>query len=430
MTQPVHTPLVKITYDIETGGTVEKKEIPFVIVVLADLDGNRDAQFERTRLKERRLMDIDQDCFAAVIAQFNPIEKTRRGLQHLVMHLKTDAMLRIKVLNASKQELLDDCNKAVAFDQSVLFKRLYESTYGNYGGVPISLIVGDYEIGLGSSDIDFLGHMSRIAAVAHAPFLAGAASSLLGLDDFADIGKPRLLSNVFETSDHVGWQEFRATEDSRYVALALPRADLRELASAQALMCNAAYAFAVRMGKAFTRYQWPVLFNEFEDESFTPEVTLSVHRAQELGQLGFIALCVRTDTTQTAFIGTQTTHLPKKYFDDDTNRDEQQWSQLPCILIAARFAHYLKIMLREKIGSFLTCANAESYLNSWISQYVLMDENASMEIQASYPLREAHVTVTTDPHSVGAYKVVLLIKPHFQMPWLMASLRLEVDIPV
>ncbi len=412
-------PRVKITYDVETGGAIEKKELPFVIAVLADLSGNRAPNAEVALLKTRQMIALDRDNFEAVMAQHQPLESTRRGLQHLVMQLETNAMLQIKVLDAAKQELLSDLQKAVEFDQSVLFKRLYESTYGSFGGTPFSLLVGDYEIGRSADDIEFLTKMSQVAAAAHAPFITNASAALFDLNSFDDLDKPRDLSKIFESAEMVGWNEFRQSEDSRYVALTVPHTDFG----------NAAYALAARIGRAFGLYAWPVKFTDFEDAGFAPEIEISVHRAQELGELGFVPLCVRTGTTQTAFIGTHSSQLPKKFTTDDANTNAKISALLPYMLATSRFTHYVKVIMREKIGSFLTRGNVEAYLNTWISQYVLLDDNAPEEAKAAFPLRAANIVVTDVAGSPGAYQATIFIKPHFQLEELTTSIRLVAQLP-
>ena len=420
----ISPPRVKITYDVETGGTIEKTELPFVIAVLADLSGNRDPSAEVVPLKMRQMIAIDRDNFESVMAQHQPLETTRTGLQHLVMQLETDAMLQIKVLDATKQELLSDLQKAVEFDQSVLFKRLYESTYGSFGGTPFSLLVGDYEISCSADDIAFLTGMSQIAAATHAPFIASASAALFDLRSFDDFGKPRDLAKIFESVEMVSWNAFRQSEDSRYAVLTLPRVQRQGTASPAPVWFSAAYLLAARIGRAFSQYAWPVLFNGFEDNGVSPEVEITVHRAQELGQLGFIPLCVRSGTTQTAFIGACSTQQPKKYMAEEANANAKISALLPYMLATARFTHYVKAIMRDKVGTFLTRGNIEAYLNSWISQYVLLDDNAAEEINAAYPLRAAKIVVTDVAGSVGAYNATLFLKPHFQMEELTTSIRL------
>ena len=335
-------PRVQITYDVETGGAIEKKELPFIIAVLADLSGLRDASAEVTPLKAREVIALDRDNFAAVMAQYQPQESVRRGLAHLVMHLETSAMLQIKVLDLTQKELSDDFEKSVSFDQSTLFKRLYESTYGTYGGLPFSLIVGDYEIGSGAADMAFLTKMSAIAAAVHAPFIASAPTTVFGLPN---------------------WQNFRKPEDSRYVTL----------------IQSSAYELATLIGLAFASSHWPVSFAYDDCEHASENTGISV--------------------------------------------------RLPYLLAASRFAHYLKVIMREKIGSFLTRANIESYLNSWISQYVLLDDNATEAAKAAFPLRAANIVVTEIAGRVGSYQATMFIKPHFQLQELTTSMRLVVSLP-
>lgn len=424
-------------------------------------------------------------------ASFKKMEATWRGLHYLVFNTETSTMLRLRVLNADKAELLKDMQKAVEFDQSVLFKKIYEDEYGTYGGMPYSLLIGDYEIGRGNNDIEFLKKISEVAAAAHAPFIAQASKDLFALNSFADLGKPRDLKKIFESEDFGGWRDFRDMEDARYVTLALPRALLRlpygtpdkrntieceglnfneevgppasasKLVNANGttyyaspdnenfLWGNPAYLLAERITNAFSLYSWTAAIRGVEGgglveglprytytsdtgstELFCPtEVSITDRREKELNDLGFISLCHCKGTAKAAFFGGQTTNLPKKYFSDDANANARISAMLPYMLAASRFAHYIKVIMREKIGSALTRANIENYLNTWISNYVLLDDNATHEVKSSYPLRSAKVAVTDVPGEPGVYRATVFLKPHFQLEELTTSIRLVAEVP-
>lgn len=422
---------------------------------------------------------------------FKAMEATWRGLHFLVMNTETSSMLKLRVFNATKDELRKDMLKAVEFDQSTLFKLIYEAEYGTFGGHPYSLLIGDYAIGNSGDDIDFISKMSEIAAAAHAPFIAQASEDLFHLTGFDKLDKPRDLQKIFEGGDMIGWRTFRGQEDARYVSLVLPRALLRlpygsatkrnttpcdginfdeRIGSSGTvavydkngeplsypdpepnhfLWGNPAYLLGQRITNAFALYSWTAAIRGVEGgglveglpaytytssngsiQLFCPtEVSITDRREKELNDLGFISLCHRKGSSDAAFFGGQTTNQPKKYFADSANANAKISAMLPYMLAASRFAHYIKVMVRDKIGSFMTRGNVEDYLNNWISNYVLLDDNASQEAKAGYPLREARVDVTEVPGEPGSYRATVFLKPHFQLEELTTSIRLVANLP-
>lgn len=406
---------------------------------------------------------------------FQSLEATWRGLFYLVSRAETGTRLKLRVFNAQLSELRDDMEKAVEFDQSRLFKMIYEAEYGTFGGAPYSLLVGGYEIGPSNQDVSFLRKMAEVAAAAHAPFITAASPKMFGLESYVNLAKPRDLAKIFEGADLVAWQEFRESEDSRYVTLVMPRVLMRlpygeksypvegigfeedvidgKLPDAgKFLWGNAAYFLAERITNAFSLYSWtaairgveggglieglPIYtFSTSDDangikELFCPtEVSITDRREKELNDLGFIALCHSKGSGKAAFFGGQTSNKPKKYINDDANANAALSSRLPYILAASRFAHYVKVIVRDKVGGFLTRGNVEQFLNTWIAQYVLLDDNASQEVKAGYPLRAAQIVVVEVPGSPGAYKATIFLKPHFQLEELTTSIRLVADLP-
>lgn len=408
-------------------------------------------------------------------AKFKEMESTWRGLFHLVSRTETGTRLKLRILNATLKELQDDMSKAVEFDQSKLFKLIYEAEYGTFGGSPYSMLLGGYEIGPGAPDMTFINAMSSVASAAHAPFLAAAAPAMFGLPDFGDLAKPRDLAKIFEGADLTAWSEFRGTEDSRYVSLVLPHVMLRlpygdstlpaegfrfEEAvltedgvpdNKNFLWGNAAYFLAERITNAFSLYSWTAAIRGVEGgglveglpiytfssggddgikEILCPtEVAITDRREKEINDLGFIALCHSKGSGKAAFFGGQTTNRPKKYINADANANAALSSRLPYIMAASRFAHYIKVIVRDKVGGFLTRGNVETFLNTWISQYVLLDDNASQDVKSAFPLREASIVVVDVPGEPGAYKATVFLKPHFQLEELTTSIRLVADLP-
>lgn len=426
---------------------------------------------------DQRVAQIDDELSVQLRAimhapNFQALEATWRGLAYLVSRAETGKMLKLYVYNATQLELLDDMDKAVDKDQSHIFKMIYEDGYGTLGGEPYSLLVGGYEVGRSAQDIDFLSKMAEIAAASHAPFIAAASPSIFGLETFNDLTRPRDLEKIFEGVELVGFQEFRDSEDSRYVTLVLPHVLLRLPYGAKSmpvegmafeenadasnhgdfLWGNASYMLAERITNAFSLYAWTAAIRGVEggglieglplytypiypnnsgaEQLFCPtEVSITDRREKELNDLGFIALCHCKGTGTAAFFGGQTTNAPKQYISDDANSNAKLSALMPYMLAASRFAHYIKVIMRDKIGSFMTGGEVEAFLNTWISQYVLLDENATQDAKASFPLSQANVVVTDVPGSPGAYNAVVFLRPHFQLEELTTSIRLVANIP-
>ncbi len=485
--------------DAQATATLLKLIGQFSVDVVAPLETQlADANFKPSdadklkgaaaRIDERvaevdRLLGLQLDVIMHS-SDFQKLESTWRGLNYLVMRTETGAMLKLKVLNASSKNLLDDLTKAVEFDQSALFKMIYEDGYGIYGGLPYSVLVGAYEFGRHPNDMTLLGKLAEVAAASHAPFIAAAYAKLFDLDSFENLSKPRDLQKIFESVELANWTEFRKSEDSRYVTLTLPRVLLRlpygpdtvptegvnyrEIVGKEVeieaegkkstalqpdahafLWGNPAFILAERITNAFALYGWTAAIRGVEGGGLVgglpvytypsdsgdvqmicpTQVAITDRREKELNDLGFMAICHCKGTSQAAFFGGQTTNLPKKYLTDLANSNAQISAMLPYIMAASRFAHYVKVIMREKVGSFMTRGNVESFLNSWISQYVLLDDNAAQVMKAAYPLRAALVNVTDVPGSPGSYRATLFLKPHFQLEELTTSIRLVAELP-
>ena len=400
---------------------------------------------------------------------FLKLEGAWRGLSYLVYKAETGEHLKLRLLNLTRQELHNDLDKAVEFDQSQLFKKIYEEEYGTFGGHPYSCLVGDFEFGRSPMDMDLLEKISGVAAAAHAPFISAAHPMLFDLDSFEDLGVPRDLSKVMDSLELVKWHSFRNSPDSRYVSLALPRVLMRlpygpDTCPVEGLnfkedvgiadskfFCwgNAAFALAERMCNAFSLYRWTAAIRGVEGggivEGLPPytfktpdgdialkcptEVSVTDRREKELSENGFITLCHCKGTDYAAFFGGQTSQKPKKYNLDDATANANLSTRLPYIMAASRFAHYIKVIMRDKIGSFMSKDNVAHYLNTWIAQYVLLNDGAPQEIKAKYPLREARIDVFEIPGQPGSYTAVAYIRPHFQLEDLTVSIRLVAKLP-
>jgi type VI secretion system protein ImpC len=402
--------------------------------------------------------------------EFQTLESSWRGLHYLCKQTSTSPMLKIKVFNTNKKELVRDFQTAIDFDQSALFKKVYEEEFGTFGGAPFAAIVGDFAIGRQPTDMYLIEQMSHVAAAAHAPFVAGASPDLLGLETFTDLGKPRDMAKIFDTVEYAKWKSFRESEDSRYVGLTLPHflgrlpynpkdgttvegfnyvEDVNGTDHSKYLWVNAAYAFGARLTNAFELYGWCAairgvegggLVEDLPTHTFKTddgeialkcptEIAITDRREKELSDLGFIPLVHCKNTDYAAFFGAQSVQKPKKYDSDSANANAVLSSQLQYIMATSRIAHYLKAMMRDKIGSFASAGNVQDFLNKWISQYVLLDDGASQEAKAQYPLREASVEVSEVPGRPGVYKAVAFLRPHFQLDELSVSLRLVAELP-
>lgn len=401
--------------------------------------------------------------------KFQALEASWRGLSDMVFGTETSSRLKLRLLNVSKDELVKDLTTAVDHDMSVLFKKIYEEEYGTFGGHPYSLMIGDYSFGRTDKDMTFLEKISKVAAAAHAPFIASAAPALFDMKSFTDLGVPRDMSKIFESAELVRWNEFRKSEDSRYVSLVLPsyaarlpygsktvpvdnfnfEEDVNGKDHSKYLWANSAYLLGLRITDAFAKYGWSTAIRGVEGggkvEGMTAhvyetsegdkvlkcptEVTITDRREKELNDLGFIAIVNSKGSNFAAFFGGQTVNKPKLYNKDNANANAQLSARLPYILAASRFAHYIKVIMRDKIGSFQTRGEVETYLNNWVADYVLINESAPQATKARFPLGQARVDVTDVPGKPGAYQATCFLRPHFQMEELTASIRLVAELP-
>ena len=400
---------------------------------------------------------------------FQKLEGTWRGIKYLLDQSETGEMLKIKVLNASKRELLKDLQRAPEFDQSALFKKVYEEEFGVFGGAPFAALIGDYEFSRHPEDIELLERVSQVASSAHAPFLSAASPDLLNLGSYTQLGAPRDIGKVFDSTEYAKWKSFRQSEDSRYVALTLPHILMRMpygkdsktidafdyeegvdgTEHSKYLWGNAAYALGAKLTSSFAKYGWCAAIRGVEGGGLVEglpthnfrtdegdialkcptEVVITDRREKELADQGLVPLVHCKGTDYAAFFSVQTANKPKLYDKDAANANARLSSQLPYILAMSRFAHYLKAMMRDKIGSFMSRQDCERFLNQWISGYVCADDSASQAAKAKLPLREAAIQVSEIPGKAGAYRAVAFLKPHFQLDELSVSLRLVADLP-
>jgi len=408
--------------------------------------------------------------------EFQKLEGTWRGLNYLVMNSETSVQLKLKVMNISKRELFKDVDRAVEFDQSQIFKKLYENEFGMPGGEPYGALIGDYEFTNHPEDIDLLGKMANVAAAAFCPFISASSPKLFGFDDFVELAKPRDLAKIFDTVEYTKWKSYRDLDDSRFVTLAMPRVlsrlpygantkpveefdyeevvlDKRGKAKMvphdQYCWMNAAYVLGTRLTDAFAKYGFCTAIRGAEgggkveglpahvftsddgdlDLKCPTELAITDRREAELSKLGFLPLCHYKNTDYSVFFGAQTTQKPKKYDRPEATANAAISARLPYIMATSRFAHYLKVIARDKIGSFMEVEDCQDWLERWIANYVSADPKPSPETKARYPLREAKIEVKEIPGAPGSYNAIAWLRPWLQMEELTTSLRMVARIP-
>jgi len=402
-------------------------------------------------------------------AQFQKLESTWRGLKYLMDQSETGTQLKIRILNASKKDLLRDLQRAPEFDQSAMFKKVYEEEYGLFGGEPFGALVGDYEFSKHPEDLELLEKVSQVAAASHAPFLSAASPELLNMPSFTGLDQPRDIGKIFDSTEYAKWKGFRESEDSKYVALTCPRILMRlpygrdtapvdgfiyeeavdGTEHSKYLWGNAAFALAAKMTQAFATYGWCVAIRGVEggglvdglpshtfrtDEGDVAlkcptEIAITDRREKELADQGLVSLVHCKGTDKAAFFSIQSCNKPKLYDSDSATANARISAQLPYMMATCRFAHYLKAMMRDKIGGFMSRDDCWRFLNRWIGQYVTQDDKADQATKAKYPLREAKVDVEEVKGKPGVYRAVAYLRPHFQLDELNVSLRLVAELP-
>jgi type VI secretion system protein ImpC len=405
-------------------------------------------------------------------ADFQRMESSWRGLHYLVNNTETDEMLRIRVFDVSKKELNRTLRKfrGTAWDQSPIFKKIYEEEYGQFGGEPFGVMVGDYEFDHGPQDVQTLGDLAQVAAAAHAPFIAAAAPSVMQMESWGELANPRDLTKIFQTPEYAAWRSLRESEDSRYLGLCMPRflarlpygaktdpvdefafeEDTEGADSAKYCWANAAYAMATNITRAFKLYGWTTRIRGVESggavESLPThtfpsddggvamkcptEIAISDRREAELAKNGFMPLIHKKNSDFAAFIGAQSLQKPQEYDDPTATANANLSARLPYLFASCRFAHYLKCMVRDKIGSTMTKAQLTEWLQTWLNRYVDGSPDTSSEDwKASHPLADGRVDVEENEENPGYYSAKFFLKPHYQLEGLTVSLRLVSRMP-
>lgn len=408
--------------------------------------------------------------------EFSKLEGSWRGLNHLVMNSETGQSLKIRVFNCGKRELFKDLDKAVEFDQSQVFKKIYESEFGSPGGEPYGALIGDYEFSAHPEDVGLLQNMSNVAAAAFCPFITAPGPQMFGFDSWQELSKPRDLEKIFETAEYTKWRSFRETEDARFVTLVMPRTLARMPYGANTApvdefnyeelalnadgsskpadhddycWMNAAYVKGTVLTRAFAENGFCTAIRGAEgggrvdnlpthvfksddgdmDVKCPTEVGITDRREAELGNLGFLPLSHYKNTDFAVFFGGQSVQKPKKYDDPDATSNAAISARLPYLMATSRFSHFLKVMARDKIGSSMEASDCEKWLNKWIVNYVNNSKSSSAEVRAKKPLADARIEVQEIPGSPGSYNAVAYLRPWLQMEELTTSMRLVAKVP-
>ena len=403
---------------------------------------------------------------------FQQLESAWRGLHYLVNNTETDEMLKIRVMNISKKEAHKTLKKfkGTAWDQSPLFKKIYEEEFGQFGGEPYGTLVADYHFDHSPPDVELLTEMAKIAAAAHAPLITGANPTLFQMDSWGELSNPRDLTKIFQTPEYAAWRSLRESEDSKYIGLAMPRflgrlpygsktdpieqfafeEDTEGADSEKYSWVNAAYGMAVNINRSFKEYGWCSRIRGVEsggtvenlpshtfptddggvDQKCPTEVAIGDRREAELAKNGMMPLIHRKNTDLAAFIGAQSLHNPAEYDDPDATANANLAARLPYLFATCRFAHYLKCIVRDKVGSYKSRDDMQAWLQQWVNQYV--DFNASTspeEVKARQPLAAAEVVVEEVEGNPGYYTSKFFLRPHYQLEGLSVSLRLVSKLP-
>ncbi|HEU0200028.1 MAG TPA: type VI secretion system contractile sheath large subunit [Burkholderiaceae bacterium] len=403
---------------------------------------------------------------------FQALESAWRGLHYLVSNTESDEMLKVKVMNISKGELHKTLKKykGAAWDQSPLFKKIYEEEYGQFGGEPFGCLVADYYFDHSAPDVELLGQMGQISAASHTPLITGADPSVLLMESWQELANPRDLTKIFQTPEHAAWRSLRESEDSRYIGLAMPRflarapygaktnpleefdfeEDTAGANSRNYTWANAAYAMAVNINRSFKEFGWCSRIRGIEsggaveglpvhafptddggvDMKCPTEIAISDRREAELAKNGFMPLVHKKNTDFAAFIGAQSLHRPAEFDDPDATANANLGARLPYLFAVCRFAHYLKCIVRDKIGSFKERADMQTWLNNWIGRYVENNPATATELdKARKPLAGAEVVVDEVEGNPGYYTSKFYLRPHYQLEGLTVSLRLVSKLP-
>lgn len=471
--------LALVSKEFKTKSTRAKEEVEKAVMTLAEQALRDTAIISDDALATINAMiaEIDQKLTEQINEilhhpKFQTLEGSWRGLNELVMKTETDENLRIRVMSCSKDELYKTLHRfrGAAWDQSPIFRKIYTEEYSQLGGSPYACLVGDYYFDHSPRDVELLSGLAQVSAASHAPFIAGAGPSLANMDSWQELPGVRDVSKIFSTPEYAAWKALRESEDSKYVGLALPRFlarlpygsktdpvdefDFEEDATGtdanKYTWSNSAYAMAMNITRSFKEYGWCARIRGVQsggavedlplhtfpsddggvDMKCPTEIAIDDRREAELAKCGFMPLIHKKNTTMAAFIGAQSLHLPKKYDDKDASANAELGARLPYIFAISRFAHYLKCIVRDSVGTTMNRTQLQRFLQDWVNLYVTGDpDNASDEVKARKPLSAAEVVVMEDEANPGYYNATFHLRPHYQLEGMTVALSLVSKLP-
>ena len=426
--------------------------------VIEDDQGLEDVRIDK-RYVESLIDELDEKLSKQMDeilhnAEFQALESPWRSLKLLTDRTEFGENIKIEILSVSQDELLQDFEDTADITETGLYRKVYTDEFGQFGGDPYGVILGNYSISPSASDMSLLTYMSSLSAMTHAPFISSASERFFGLDDFSELPDLKQLEALFEGPQYTKWRAFRRSDDSRNVGLTLPKFMLRPTygenipvtgfnyqesinAKSDHLWGNAAFAYATRLNSSFANYRWcpniigpqsggevadlPINIVEVSGTSQVVgpvEVKISDRKEYELSELGFIPLTLRKDSDSAVFFSSNSAQQPKKFSNDEEGRQAEVnfklGTQLPYLFIVNRLAHYVKVLQRENLGSWKSRSELESELNKWIRQYVADQDNPSAATRSHRPLRKALITVSEIEGDAGWYSVGLEVTPHFK----------------
>jgi type VI secretion system protein ImpC len=469
--------LLKKEFKPQTDRAQQEVEVAVRTLAEQALVGTKLISNDVVQTIERLIAEIDRKLSEQINLimhneEFQKLEGAWRGLHHLVNNTESDEMLKIRVMNISKKDLHKNLKKfkGAAWDQSPIFKKLYEEEYGQLGGEPYGCLVGDFYFDHSPPDTELLGELGKIASAIHAPFISGTASSLFQMESWQELANPRDVAKIFSTPEYASWRSLRQSDDARYIGLTMPRflarrpygaksdpveafnfeEDTAGADSKKYTWANAAYAMAVNINRSFKLYGWCSRIRGIEsggsveglpthafptddggvDMKCPTEIAISDRREAELARAGFMPLIHKKNSDFAAFIGAQSLQDPGKFDDPDATANANLAARLPYLFATCRFAHYLKCIVRDKLGSFKERDDMQQWLRNWIIQYVDGDPaHSTEEAKATKPLAAAEVVVEEVEGNPGYYTSKFYLRPHYQLEGLTVSLRLVSKLP-
>lgn len=479
-TQSKNLSNIHLSDDLSAANTLHEKLRAFLQMAHIDQMLSRKELLNLIVFQIGRIDEMLNEQINAILhhPRLQKLEASWRGLFYLVMQAEESENIKIRFLDVSWHTLVKDLDRAIEFDQSSLFRKVYNSEFGTAGGEPFGVLLGDYEIrhrpgkNHPTDDISALTEISRVSAAAFAPFIASVDPEVFGIDGFYEMGASFDVEEIFTQAEYRKWNAFRETEEARFVGLTLPRILMRapyehdsfrsdgfrfeeDVSAADGsdyLWGNSVYAFGATLIQSFTNNAWftdirgshagvgyggivsglttPSFNTDCEGVAlkYSTDVLVSDFSEKILSELGFIPLCHSKDTEYAVFYGNQSVQGALSYTDKTAEVNAKISAMMQYILCVSRFAHYIKVMGREKIGAFFTAEECEDYMYNWLLSYSTSSSTGTEQHLAKYPLAEAKVEVREIPGKPGVYRCVAHLKPHMQLDQMVSAVKLVTEL--